>query len=98
MYSAHVVLTVCILSIFDLAIDNSFRCLLPNVLKLIVPIASPEESTRVAPGRGMCCLVTVDQLIKVATQTLTHRPETTPRNIKEHEYHNPHTLTGSSSA
>lgn len=83
---------------FDFVIDNPFRLLLSNVLSLIVPIALPQESKQV-PGGGMyclvCCLVPVDQLAKVARVVVA---ETTPRNIKRHKCHNPHTLTGNLSA
>ena len=83
---------------FDFVIDNPFRLLLLNVLTLIVPIALPQESKRV-PGGGMCylgcCPVPVDQLAKVTRLTVA---ETTPRNIKRHNCHNPHTLTGILSA
>jgi hypothetical protein len=76
---------------FDHAIDNPFRWLLSNVLILIVPIALPQEGKR-TPGGGMfylvCYLVTVDQLAEVARLVVA---ENTPRNIKSHKCHNPHT-------
>lgn len=79
---------------FDHAIDNPFRWLLSNVLILIVPIALPQEGKR-TPGGGMfylvCYLVTVDQLAEVARVVVA---ENTPRNIKSHKCHYPHTHTG----
>jgi hypothetical protein len=67
---------------FDLAIDSPFWWLLSNILRLIVPIALPQESKR-TPGGGMFYLVlyliTVDQLAEVARLVVA---EITPRNIK----------------